>query len=104
MLATAPLFACMQGRASADPTDPEIIALERQLAELGPLPRRLQMSQVEAAKVQAAAEEAVRQGQVGGQYCLVHGLGCRGGCQLRLQAFVSATQPSLDPCCRLPTR
>jgi hypothetical protein len=55
----------MQGRPSADPEDEEIRGLQAQLAELGPLPRRLARSMQEQQDAYVHAEQEVADGQVG---------------------------------------
>jgi hypothetical protein len=52
-------LALLKGRVSADPSDPEVVALERRLALLGPAPRRALQSAEAAAAALARAAAAV---------------------------------------------
>ncbi|KAI8465651.1 MAG: hypothetical protein J3K34DRAFT_487137 [Monoraphidium minutum] len=58
-------LAVLKGRVSADQADPEVLALEARLAQLGPAPRRGAVNEQQAAALCAWAEGEVAAGRVG---------------------------------------
>jgi hypothetical protein len=56
----------LQERVSADPADPEILALQQQLEELGPGPRRPPLTLTEEQAMRTRAQQQLDAGEVGG--------------------------------------
>ncbi len=54
----------LQNRPSADPLDPELLALEQQAALVGRAPRRVSMTEEEQVALQQRANEICKEGQV----------------------------------------